>query len=425
MQDYHEKNLNRYGLPGFYILLISLFCFFAICGYGRTTNMIASVLLCVLSVIFLYASKGKINKDNWGKSYICFILYFLFLLITSLPNMTSGYYFFGTTVLWTLVQFFPMAIFSYIRKVYDYKKLRFLFVILTIVWFLIILVSIVAFAAADIGGRSFAQLSRGFLIGGGYPMAYGSTILVAVAVFMILDKQRKSVFEKVFYTAVLVISVIHVLLTQSVITIAAMCAGIALGFIFHGRKGSLHSKLGFIVIVGVIILVLLNTKQIGLELIQIGGKIQNQIFSQRIIEMGQWMFSDTESYHVGARTDTIFASLKTFLTNPLLGVGYKVGNEYSYFADVGIGNHSEILDIFAQCGFIGGLLFMGIYYYQIKAIIGMTSLNISIPLITALLILGLFNPFVSAQTGFMLFLYLPLLIKLHEEKMENELSLSE
>lgn len=88
-----------------------------------------------------------------------------------------------------------------------------------------------------------------------------------------------------------------------------------------------------------------------------------------------------------------------------------MGNYFKGLQEYGVGAHSEILDTFAKFGIIGSIPFFAIFINFMKKIKFLYGSEISFPLLCTLLMLVAFNPFVSIQSLFMLFLYIPLILK--------------
>ena len=401
------------------IALVCLFSLFAISGFGRTTNILAVIFM----LVYLVLNFKKRFYGDGGKSIVCFIIFFAYKLIVGFINMQSEYYYLGTTVLWTLVEFFPIIIaFDFLDSSNPKYRRRLLFW-LSILFFGITLYSVFIFFGETIGGRAFVTSSRGQWIGGGYPIAYSCALLASVLLFCLKGKQR-GIISFILLLLGIVFCFLHLFYTQSVITLVASVVGVLLVLLFVSRKNNTLSSLRIILsttfLVYSMLMFFITRQEIGNWLINYGTTVKNQVFSQRIQEIGLFFTNSFTTNHMGVRSLTLTRSFETFLKNPLFGSSYLVGDTFELFETIGIFNHSEILDSLAKYGVVGFAPLFLVFFYQFKIIIKQSGLSFAIPLLGCFLILTFFNPFISAQTCFMLFLYIPLLLKVRTET-KNEL----
>jgi len=392
----------------------------AISGFGRGTNAVAAI---TGIIVLLLNSKIRI-RGNIGKSIISFIIFYSVQFVHSTINIQSMYYYIMTNIVWSFLVFIPLFIENIIYNadstVLSNKLLKWF----AILWGILVIFSIYTFSKAEIGGREYAQNSRGLLLGGGYPVAYSSAILTVVLLHYILYSSLNKKM-KILLIGMVIVSVTHVFFTMSVITVFALIAGVITSFLFHGDKKHTRNKQikSFIVIailLGLTIYGLMNIKQIGLWMINISGNISNDIFSYRIKELGMALFSNEETYHMGLRLNTLTSSISTFLQHPIFGVAYRVGNTYDLLNSVGVGTHSDILDSLAKFGIVGAIPLFLIYVYQIREIRSRSRMDLGTSLWVTILVLSGFNPFISIQTSFMLFIFVPLIIDKMEEKLDQQ-----
>lgn len=395
------------GKVGFFkTMLILLFVAIGTTGYGRATNAIAAVLMVLIAPQLTFNYKTIYDR----KSMNAFFIYFAMIFIIGF-NCPDLYYHIGTNIAWTLCMFFPL--FVSISVTNNYSNTERLLLLLSIAWFTLVIYSIYVFSFAEMGGRSFAQENRGVAIGGGYPVAYGSALLMSVLLAAVLAKKvSKKLFPWVI-TAVIV-SGIHVIATQSFITIISALMGSLIALLISNpnvKNKKRRMIISFCFLAVVAVLVLVYKKEIGLFLIGFSDLFENDIIKQRIEESGLYLYAGEETNHVGDRSATLEASWKTFTEYPIFGVSYKVGNYFKGLQELGVGAHSEILDAFAKFGIIGSIPFFAIFVNFLKKMDFLYGSEISFPLVCTLLMLVACNPFVSIQSLFMLFLYIPLVLK--------------
>lgn len=396
-------------------LIIVAFLAAALSGYGQLTNILSAGLLVLILPICIIGIPEKISKAFWA-----LIVFLVFFIVTSIPNYSSLYYLLGTCIMYTLITFAPFFIKIHVERKYDIGLKKKLFFFGTIIWFCIALISIKTYAGSAGGGRDFASDHRGLVLGGGYNAAYGSAIL-AVVCFYYLIAGKKGISKKVkaLLFVGLILSAIHVFLTMSVITVVAMVLGCLISIFFRGKKTKrIHfgAIIFSIVLVSVTIFFLIHTESIGMWMMQTSLKIDNELISERFAEVGRFLYADNESYHIESRLYTLQVSWQTFLSHPVIGIGYKYGNTYDLLYQNGVGVHSELLDALAKYGIIGSIPYLYFFYHQIRSLVDKSLYRITIPVVVAFLIMFTFNPFLSVQTIFMLCLYLPILVELVEKQ---------
>lgn len=396
-----------FGKVGFFkTLLILLFVAIGTTGYGRATNAIAAVLMVLIAPQLTFNYKTIYDRKSMNAFFIYFVM--IFIIGFNCPDL---YYHIGTNIAWTLCMFFPL--FVSISVTNNYSNTEKLLLLLTIAWFTLVIYSIYVFSFADMGGRSYAQENRGVAIGGGYPVAYGSALLMSVLLALTRARKVSAKLTPWVITAVIV-SGIHVVATQSFITIMSALLGSIIALLISNPNVKNKKKrmvVSFIILAIVAIVLLVYKKEIGLLLIGFSDFFENDIIKQRIEESGLYLYTGEETNHVGDRSATLEASWKTFTEYPIFGVSYKVGNYFKGLQEYGVGAHSEILDTFAKFGIIGSIPFFAIFINFMKKIKFLYGSEISFPLLCTLLMLVAFNPFVSIQSLFMLFLYIPLILK--------------
>lgn len=401
----------------FLFFVIAVFLATALSGYGQLTNYISAGLL-----LIIIPNSINIIPSKMTSSFLALFFFIIFYICTSIPNYSSLYYLIGTCIMYTLVTFGPFFIKIYIERKNNAALKKKLFVWLTFVWFVIVIVSIITYSASEEGGRDFANEHRGLFIGGGYSAAYASA-MVSVICFYYLISCRESISKKIklLLVAGVILSGIHVFYTMSTITIVAMLLGCVLSIFFRGKK---TNKLKFGIILFTVLLAfvslsfLLESESIGLWMMKTGSRIENDLLSERLSEVGRLLYANDESHHMGNRLYTLKVSWQTFISHPIIGVGYKYGNTYDLLYKNGVGVHSEFLDSFAKYGIVGSIPYLYFFYLQVKGLIEKSRYRITMPIVATFLIMFIFNPFLSVQTIFILCLYLPLLIELIEKQSE-------
>lgn len=397
------------------LFLFACFFFFLLNGYGRTSNYISSFLM--VPVLLVIASS---TNRMLPKKVANFIFFYLFYCVTSVTNYSSIYYLISSCIIYNLLIFVPMFAGDYLVKFDNHSKKR-IFALLCLIWDFIALVSTITFFKSENGGRDFAADHTGDFLGGGYNAAFGSAILCVVLISYFFQYKSK-LPNKGLMILTFVLSVAHVISTQSTITIVAMLVGVLLVFVYgrDSSKNIVKRRISTAFIVICAILFIINVSAIGSLLIKLSGQVSSELYSKRLFEVGKYLLSGDATWHMNARLVTLTNSINTFFQHPLLGIGYKYGNTYSLLAANGVGSHSELLDTFAQFGLIGGIPFILIFIYQIKELNKSSPVYVATPLFVSFALLFCFNPFLSAQSNFIIFTFLPLLFSITNISGESE-----
>lgn len=408
MNENIEKKRGRFIISAS-SMFFAIWLFSLVSGYGTITNLIAAVFSIVYSLIAISMPGNK-------KTIIAFFLFYAFHVATSLFYISSVYYLLGTCIAYTFAVYSPIFV-DKIRTVRNNEQSDLtLFRISTFIWFLIVVISMYTYFNNPEGGRAYVSDHRGGLLGGGYSATYASAVLGIVLFNYFLSSDKKLKKKRVFLLIGFILSAIHVIVTLSTLTLLGLLVGCILSIGFHGnKKNSVKGYLFLGIVILGVIMFLINAGSVGNWLIQLSSKVNNAVYSKRLYEVGIYLSFGDETHHMGNRIYTLSTSWETFLKYPLFGMGYKYGNNYTLLYQNGIGVHSELLDSLAKYGVVGSLPLFYVLYQQIKRIIKSSSSSIGIPLVFALIVLFVFNPFISAQTMFMVFLYIPLLI----ERLEN------
>lgn len=392
-----------------YIFLVYVFCL--TCGYGRLTNYL-SAGLSIIVFLLCYRSIVK-TAEIYKKTFLCFLLFFIFHFLTSIINAIDLYDLIGTQTMGIFARFIPICVFAKVSN-YDYWRKYAFYKSLTALWFVIVIVSTITFINTDGGGRVYTNSNFGSLLGGAYAAAYCSVLVAIIFLQIVLDKDFNKV--KIVYFIGFILSCMHVVTTNSMITTIALLVGCILSVFYHGNlKANNRTKIVTIFIILLSVVLISQLSEIGIRLIKISEQVNNPTYAQRIKEIGLYMYSNDETYHVGKRISVVLISLETFMKYPLFGVGYKVGNHYALLYGL-VGHHSQLLDCLAQYGIIGSIPLFGVYFNSFKTMFKATNLNIRVPILFAFFVMFLFNPFISDQTNYIIFLYIPLALCLHEEK---------
>ena len=115
-----------------------------------------------------------------------------------------------------------------------------------------------------------------------------------------------------------------------------------------------------------------------------------------------------------ARADLWIVSVNTWLsslTTFFFGIGEHNYLDFVSTAASGVGNHSDLLDVFARYGIMGGLLLYGIlikYYKWLSQTFGSAFKNYILTFFLLLILMGVTKRFISGEEAIVIFMLLPL-----------------
>lgn len=124
--------------------------------------------------------------------------------------------------------------------------------------------------------------------------------------------------------------------------------------------------------------------------------------------------ADEGNITLEARAELWLVSVKTWLSSPtafIFGIGEHNHLDFISTAASGVGNHSDLLDVFARYGIIGGLLLYGIlinYYKWLSWRFGVAFKKYIATFFLLLVLMGLSKRFISGEEAIVIFILLPL-----------------
>jgi hypothetical protein len=131
---------------------------------------------------------------------------------------------------------------------------------------------------------------------------------------------------------------------------------------------------------------------------------------------------EAESSSGVARFDLAIVSINTFVSNPIIGVGYDFvdlsGDANNAIAS-GIGHHSEIIDFFARFGLIGVFVFWLILKPFFISLVAHRQHNFTLaPVLVFIITYSFLNNVISFEFGLVIFMILPIFSR-YIGKIEN------
>lgn len=409
-----------------YLCIVSFYVFWSISGYGSTANYFAT-LFCVV-LLFLAIKKNKAYVFNStvliDKSCLFFLAFFLYHTLTSLININDFKYWAGNIVVYVFVSYFPLFIYRNYEKYYSYKERIKALKVIMFIWNIIVIYSIIYYIFNPGIAREAIVYQEEFdklFIGGGYPLAYGSCVL-GVFIFGLYTKGYFTTKkEKKIAILFVLLSFIHVFLTNSTLTTIWMIVGLFFETIFRKKgKNYFHKKIIMIFIFfGLFILLIFFNTQIGSYIISIGRyDSEATLYQKRIYEIGTIIKGESYTRHTNDRLSRPLMSFEKFVESPIVGVGYKYGYSFALMSENGLGNHSELIDTLAKYGLIGFSLWIMLIITFIKSVqnnLKQTKMSIWWIIMLSMMF---FNPFISMPSLVAVFLILPLISKIIKDRGE-------
>lgn len=413
--------MKRLSLASFAAIIYMLF---VITGFKADDgNVVFSIITVGVMGIMLVKSgfdlPGMVVSDTTGKLMAAYLV-LCFLVLTVTPS--SAYRF----TLSRFNLFFPIVMYIYFKN--EKKSLKTLLYVGFLVWAVIGIRAVIMYSTGQVSARDVIshKVEGNFMIGGGYGLAIGSTILGVFLLEMILWKKVKA---NIFNIAFIVLMCLVVFYTQSTITIIALFFGLLCAFIFRLFKISTLKEFGASQLVAVMVMIM------GALLLfaykeSIGHYILNatagsdDVVMNRLKEIGVLLTQGSESSSylgsdMGDRMNRLSSSVDVFFDYPLFGAMLEHGSNFYQLQEIGIGSHGEFFDAFGLYGIINAIPYLGMFFVSVYRERKLQKASIGFGYIVAILILMFFNPFLFAQSNLVLFFMVPVMTLIYNSKAEE------
>jgi hypothetical protein len=358
-----EKNILKNVV---HLLSILLIIFSTTPYLRRNISLYVSAILVVIWVIVagLSAIKKRITIPKYfiySNIYIGLILCYLFI---GLSTAALGNYF-------NLLMFFFFSwVYYYYIKNIDHKKqvqLINIGVILSIINVISNIYLLYIFPNASVE-LNYSKIFFNTNVGG---TTFSFYCLILLIFFLVIRDNLKSNRLKLLNALIIIASIIYILQAARAISVFLMLFSISLFFYTKLTVNKIRSErvlyTTFFIILSFILLLNLNN-----ILIILANHIGNERLELRINTI-IWALSSGRSEEgisisILTRVDLYKLSITTFFSsikNFLFGVGYHTSENMStsWLFNVGIGNHSELLDTAGRYGLIG-ILPLGMFFYR-------------------------------------------------------------
>ncbi|NMD38495.1 MAG: hypothetical protein GYA87_07445 [Christensenellaceae bacterium] len=316
-----------------------------------------------------------------------------------------------------LLIYSPIIVFCFYFHKKDYQSLYIISTISIIVMIFCSLVSAYLFNYDKNIPIKLAQNSYEYgilAVGEVYGLVNALSVLSSVLFVLFLSKKFKYSYERLFVLFLLLIFFVAIYTSRSSLTVLITFFSYVLALLctsWFTNKGKAFGKkiIGLLVISFVLIVLIFAKEYIG-ETIMFISKSKSSKLLSRIYSIGESMVgivSKNSQTGFLSRFDLIFTSIKTFLTNPFVGIYHVSGGNYFKLLDLGVGDHSQWFDMLASYGLLGVFpLFyliitnLRVYYKNSKICHCWTFI---------IFLLGLVNPYICFTTIHIQFLIIPTL----------------
>lgn len=308
----------------------------------------------------------------------------------------------------------PIFMYEFYSKFLSKKTVRNLIVITLGIYIYYSFKTILYLELNPLAAREMVSIGvdDSLLIGGGFSLAYGFAILIPVLVYLAFNysKFEEQIFINNLFTRVLIFFAIIVFLVtiyQSMFAISFLI--MLFGSLYSLIRMNKVKKKNNTLLYGVFIIavfIILSANQL-MPLLQNYLASLNTVISNKLLVLLNLSdysnIKDTGS--LGTRLELYMNSFYIWLDNPFLGVAYKYDFSTTKMIAIGMGAHSEWLDLLAKYGLLS--VFLMIYIFTPKKVY---KYNQGYKLgFILFIILGFLNPIYIFNIFFIVFFYSPLL----------------
>ncbi|HRR19654.1 MAG TPA: hypothetical protein P5332_11465 [Ignavibacteriales bacterium] len=346
-------------------------------------NILASLLICLFLLVLFPLTIWK-DMDDWNKKSLQFEFYYIImsLIIYQYYKINKDKYFLAKIIKYIVIFVGITAIMTIIASNIDPMYARTL---------------------SGIGYKTEQESQYFKRLGGGtYPTANVIMSLIPMIIYFYKNNHlvTYSRITIIFYSILLFIALIRM----------QIFANILIGIIFtilsmQGRR-NIRKSIIYIILLTFILLLIPKTKYAEM-LIYLSSFFNNlSEVHFKLTDMAKYLITGEETTAIGGRAMRYPELLTTFIQSPILGDFYEHQKIYS-----GAGGHLYWMNKLATLGVIGFIIFLQLYYLNIKSQLRDIS-NIEFKLfyllsIGSIIVYGLIKNIAGRETFFMLFFILP------------------
>lgn|GEM_PF-3348915 len=206
---------------------------------------------------------------------------------------------------------------------------------------------------------NFSDIYNGTNVGG-TTLSLFALLLFCITLILITDSVEKT--KKMIYLVLATVCIIYIFQASRATSIVFLIIAVFIYFYFKlTYKKEAQERIIFFIATSILaVLIVLNLEKF---LLFISGKIDNYRLSIRLSEIANSLSGNNidDGLSLGTRIELYKLSITTFfksIKNFIIGVGYHTSTDLSlsWLYSVGVGNHSEFLDLTARYGIIGVLI---------------------------------------------------------------------
>ena len=381
-------------------------------------------LLIAWLITSLLENTSKLLYSLFNKYTVPIYIFLIFILITG--QIYGDFIYILKQIGYYTIFFSPVFLLLYY---YDRqsKNKKFIYIIIMAFLYTTIVSTIYYANNPDIARR----IASGIIIDdninmiGGYSLAY-SAVISATFLLEVLIKKRNLLTSKLklLIVALVISQVFLVIYTRSTLTLIWLIIGFTL-VLFSNisiliRQKTVTKFISVVSLITIVFIFIVFKNEIGIYLYTFNQNTSN-IVNLRINSIGEFLLGyNLNSNHFIYRLRLPITSLRSFISSPIIGVGYQYGYYAERIYDY-LGGHGEWADILGSTGLIGFISYLFaiilIPIYNHKRIL---ENRISYSYLIVLFCLGLFNPLRSIHLTLTIFLFIPLFslcfLKLPEKK---------
>ncbi|OMD89411.1 O-antigen ligase family protein [Paenibacillus odorifer] len=265
-------------------------------------------------------------------------------------------------------------------------------------------------------------------IGGGYVLIYGIIFLPPVLLYL-----AKNICEKLLSKILLLLIALFLLYfivksgfaTAFIISFAGSLLAVMLT-----QKQKTFNRVFLTSIILITSIIFLNIEIFSEVISSIIRMLpENSIITIRLNEIIPTLYGNiSDSTSFSRRLNNLDMTIDSFLGNPILGIGYKVGFDYSAISLI-TGQHTEWLDNLSQYGLFLGVPYLLYFATSFRGVIRQfksTNLEVIMSItILMMILLGFLNPILTSSAFLVTMLYIPCLLIIFSENRENDTGLKE
>lgn len=420
----NDKGINinsvkaRCGI-GLSAIVYLIYTVYNISGYSSEHHNYVIITLLAVWIFFAWIEDvHSFHKaiHNSTVSCIAFFLVYYFIMSMFYGNIVNTMKYIAKYI----ILFSCILQFRYYYEKNNVSEFKLLTIGALITWMFFAGKAILFYLAHPSAARTLASDFYAFgniALGGGYAIAFGSSLLCVYLFERVINQNNKKKFLKPLFILMILVLFFLLIKTESTLTFLACVFGVFMSILRrmwrkNGRSNQAKKILVLIALTIVALVILLNFREIGGWIVDITKDGTENTIIRRVNRLGQKMLYSSSSYenYIDERFGCIVQSLKTFLKHPLIGVGFQSGNIFSLLKENGLGMHSALCDLLAQHGLIGGIACIMIF---VRALSKECKTDFNTYL-AAMLFMCFVNPFEYFHAYFAMFTLIPMIDVLME-----------